>query len=188
MNKLIGFGASTMQGVGDSQGGFFKRLDAKLAKAGKPRECLNFGIGGNSTSDMLARFDEVRPHLPNPAIILLGSNDLPRKRDLWPQNRLSLADYSTNVKTILSDLFHPRTIFVSSFRVCPRRTGIQPETYAEYMGTALKIAASLRLITWDLYDESAALGDKYLASDGLHYNDAGHEFVAERLLEMIDAQ
>lgn len=185
MTKLIGFGASTMHGVGDSQGGFFKRLEAKLAAAGKPRECLNFGIGGNSTRDMLGRFGEVRAHLPSATVIVLGCNDLPREFDAWPQNRVPLADYEANLKLMFRELAHPETIFVSSFRVCPVRTGIEPETFSEYMGAALKMAGRFKLATWDLYAESARFGDEYFAQDGLHYNDAGHEFIAEHLCGMI---
>lgn len=188
MVKLIGFGASTMQGVGDSQGGFFKRLGAKLAKAGKPHDCLNFGIGGNSTRDMLARFDKVRPYLPCATVIVLGCNDLPRERDAWPQNRVPLAEYEANLKMLLGELAHPQGIFVSSFRVCPQQTGVQPETFGRYMEAALMIADSLQMRVWDLYAESAGFGDKYLAQDGMHYNDAGHEFMAEQLHRMIIGQ
>src|SRR5579862_6811055 len=45
MDKLIGFGASSVEGVGDTQGGFFRRLEKKLAAARTPHECLNHGIG-----------------------------------------------------------------------------------------------------------------------------------------------
>lgn len=185
MIKLIGFGASTMQGVGDLQGGFFKRLEPKLAAAGAPRECINFGIGGHSTRDMLVRMTDVRPHLPSAGIVILGCNDLPRERDAHPQNRLSVEDYATNLTTILKELYHPDSIFVSSFRVHPEKTGVQPGTFAEYMGVALKVAAAQGFTIWDLYAESASFGDKYYAPDGMHYSDTGHEFIAERLCKMI---
>jgi lysophospholipase L1-like esterase len=185
MDSLIGFGASTMQGAGDSQGGFFKRLETKLAQAGSPRRCINYGVGGDSTRDMLARFGKLRPHLPSAAIVLLGSNDIPRDGDPWPQNRLPLPDYRVNVEIILKAFVHPGTLFVSSFLICPERTGMHPEVFAEYMGAALKIAASLDLAIWDLYAESLAFGGNYFAPDGVHYNDAGHEMIAERVWRMI---
>ena len=187
MDKLIGFGASTVQGVGDSQGGFFKRLERKLAEAGKPRACLNFGVGGDSTRDMLRRFDAVRSHLPCPAVILLGSNDIPRDRDIWPKNRLALPDYQANLEIILGAFTHPETMFVSSFLISPGRTGMRPETFAAYMEIALKVATSHHLRIWDFYAESIEFGERYLADDGVHYNDAGHELIAERLFQRITA-
>jgi lysophospholipase L1-like esterase len=185
MPKLIGFGASTMQGVGDSRGGFFRRLEEKLGAGGHPHDCLNFGIGGNSTPDMLARIDQVTPHLPCRSIILLGCNDLPRAGDTNPGKRTSLQDYARNLETILRHFAKSPAIFVSSFAVCPKRTGIDPATFATYLGEALRIATSLNLQIWDLYAESLSFGDKYWADDGLHYNDAGHEFIAGRILPLI---
>jgi lysophospholipase L1-like esterase len=185
MTKLLGFGASTMQGAGDSQGGFFKRLEQKLAAAGKARECLNFGIGGNSTADMLTRFDAVRVHLPCPAVILLGSNDIPRDNDAWPENRLGLAAYEKNLEVMFRAFTDPQTIFVSSFLPCPRRTGLHEETFVRYMDIALKLAANAGMTIWDLYFESRHFGDKFFAEDGLHYNDAGHEHIAEHVFEMM---
>jgi lysophospholipase L1-like esterase len=185
MNKLIGFGASTMQGVGDSQGGFFKRLEKKLAQAGAPHECLNYGIGGDSTRDMLARFDEVKAQLPCRAVVLLGSNDIPRNGDAFPQNRTTLDEYRKNVKIILSAFAGPQTVFVSSLLICQKRTGMDPEVFAKYMGEALKIARSLDMKVWDLYAKSLTWGDKYFVEDGVHYGDVGHEMIAEQVAAMM---
>jgi lysophospholipase L1-like esterase len=184
MDKLVGFGASTAQGASDSQGGFLKRLEKKLANAGQPRECLNFGIGGNTTRDMVVRLDPIKPHLPCPVIIILGCNDLPRIGETNPA-RTSLEEYRKNLETILHFFAGPKTIFVSSFVVDLKRAGIAPETFTSYMNAALKIAASLKLLTWDLYAESLTLGGKYLSPDGIHFGDEGHEMIAERLLPMI---
>src|SRR5271155_4084357 len=112
MDKLIGFGASSVEGVGDSQGGFFKRLGKKLAEVGKPYECLNYGIGGNTTRDMLARLDRVRPHLPAKTIVLLGSNDFPRDADVEPARRVPVEEFRQNVDKILGDLGGSNSIFV----------------------------------------------------------------------------
>ena len=185
MEKLIGFGASSVEGVGDTQGGFFQRLERKLADAGRPRECLNQGKGGDTTRDMLARLDRVRPHLPGKVIVLLGSNDMPRDRDGAPANRVSLDTYVENLEQLLSVLGGPEAIFVSSFAVCSDRTGVQSVTFATYMKVALKIATRRGMMVWDLYAESLKWGDRYLGEDGLHYNDAGHEMMAERLLVMV---
>ena len=107
------------------------------------------------------------------------------ERDFSPEIRTPIAEYTANVTALLTELRHPGTIFTSSFQVCPKRTGVAPETFAEYMGAALGVANSLELRVWDLYALSVNLGDKYFAPDGIHYNDAGHEFMAERLAKMV---
>jgi lysophospholipase L1-like esterase len=185
MERLLGFGASSVEGVGDSQGGFLKRLGQKLAAAGKPYECLNYGVGGNTTRDMLARLPQIRPHLPAKVIVLLGSNDFPRDVDWAPESRVPLDEFRRNVDKIFDELGSPSAIFVTSFAVCPPRTGIMPPTFQSYMEQALKSAAAHQMRIWDLHAESLRWDDRYLAEDGLHYNDAGHEMIAEHLLTMF---
>jgi lysophospholipase L1-like esterase len=53
------------------------------------------------------------------------------------------------------------------------------------MEQALKSAAAHQMRIWDLHAESLRWDDRYLAEDGLHYNDAGHEMIAEHLLTMF---
>jgi lysophospholipase L1-like esterase len=181
MTKLIGFGASTAQGVGDSQGGFFKRLERKLAAAGRAHECLNFGIGGNTTVDMVARLDTLRPHLPARAILLLGSNDLPRDGDWEPSRRVGMADFKENMHKIFEMFAAGPTIFASSFQV----SWVTEASFRAYQEAALEMARARAFTIWDLHAESLQWGGKYLCDDGIHYNDAGHELIAERLLPMV---
>ena len=185
MDKLIGFGASSVQGVGDSEGGFFLRLEKKLAKAGRPFECINCGLAGDTTRDMLARLDRVERHLPAKSIIFLGSNDIPRDGDSEPHRRTNLSEYTQNVESITKVLGGKGSLFVTPFAVCPIRTGVQPAVFSAYLKAASKIAVSHQMAAWDFYTESLALGDRYLAEDGMHYNDAGHELIAERLLALV---
>jgi lysophospholipase L1-like esterase len=134
---------------------------------------------------MLDRLERMRTQLPARAIVLLGSNDFPREKDGEPSRRVPLAEYAQNLTKILHLLGGPTSIFVSSFAVCPRRTGIQPTIFLLYTDVALKIAVSRQMTIWDLYTDSQAWGDRYLADDGLHYNDAGHEVIADGLMRIM---
>ncbi len=181
MKTLVCFGASTAEGVGDSQGGFFKRLERKLATAGRPHQCLNFGIGGNTTDDMAARLGALKPHLPAPAILLLGSNDFPRDGDAEPWRRVELPAFRANLGKIF-DAFDPaQAVFVSSFQV----RWVTPEVFRTYTAAALELARERSFRTWDLHAESLEFGEKYLCDDGIHYNDAGHELVAGHLMQIL---
>jgi lysophospholipase L1-like esterase len=183
MTKLICFGASTAEGVGDSQGGFFKRLERKLAADGRAHLCLNFGIGGNTTADMAPRLGSLKPHLPAPAILLLGSNDFPREGDPEPWRRVELADFRANLEKIFAAFAAGPTIFVTSFQV----RWVTPEIFRAYTEVALELARARAFTIWDLHAESLAFGEKYLCEDGIHYNDAGHELIAKRLQKLLPA-
>lgn len=186
--RLLGFGASTMQGVGDSQGGFLGRLAGLLAAAGTPHQCCNHGVGGNTTRDMLKRLDAARAQLPAQVVVILGCNDVPRERDAWPQNRTSLDEYAANLEAIFAGLAGAGAIFATSFAVCPRRTGVQPADLATYLDRAMGLAHTHGFTCWDLYRESLTWGDRHWAPDGMHYADAGHDLIARRMLALIQAR
>lgn len=185
MNKLVGFGASTMEGAGDSQGGFLLRFKTKLAQAGQPYDVINLGRGGQTTQQMVSRLAEAQALQADQAVLLLGCNDLPRERDADPEARVALDDYARNLEKIFAAFLAAETVFISSFAVCPQRTGVSPEIFASYMRRALEKADAAGLRTWNLHEESLGWGDRYWAPDGLHYADAGHEMIASRVAEFF---
>ncbi len=184
---IVGYGASTMQGVGDTRGGFFARMTRELAVSHPDWRLTNLGIGGNTTRDMLKRIDKVRLYEPFTSVIALGCNDLPRERDGNPQNRTTVEEYAANLQAMFKELHGKGSLFISSFPPDPVRTGVQVETMNTYMGLALSIARAYRFEVWDLYAEM--LGNPvlptYWATDGMHFNDVGHAFLAERTLKLI---
>src|SRR4051812_15814222 len=97
---LVGFGASTMQGAGDdpAHGGAFRRLAALVP--GAERQYVNLGIGGNTTTDMLARVEACQAIVPRDVIVILGCNDLPRTPDGSPHRRTTLTAYAENLNHI----------------------------------------------------------------------------------------
>jgi lysophospholipase L1-like esterase len=174
---VLGFGASSMKGAGDSQGGFLKRMER--ATAGRAR-FLNAGVGGDTTRDMMARLASVRGSGHSLTIIMLGCNDMPRRGDGQPGRRTALAEYAGNLRAIFATLASARSIFATSFQVDWAATGIEPELFDRYMQAAKDAATGYEL--WDLHAESASYGPAFLAKDGVHYNDAGHQHLAATLL------
>ncbi|MFA6960005.1 MAG: hypothetical protein WC205_04540 [Opitutaceae bacterium] len=53
------------------------------------------------------------------------------------------------------------------------------------MQTATEIARSLGYDIWDLYNETKSDTDPLLADDGLHFNDHGHAFIADRVRDWL---
>jgi len=178
---ILGFGASSMQGVKDSQGGFLKRLDTRLNHDAKKYNVINLGIGGNTTRDMLARIDTVEPHKPDCTIILLGCNDMPRDSDGEPERarKISLDEYGRNLEAIFTRLRSPRNIFITSFYV----RLINRDLFASYMETARNLAVGYEI--WDLFQDSLTLPASYYAPDQVHFNDEGHEYLCNQLLKIL---
>jgi len=184
---ILGFGASSMQGTGDSHGGFFVRLARQFQSTHPDWNFINLGIGGNTTRDMLKRIDEIEPYRPFTSIVMLGCNDLPREWDGNPDRRTTLEEYTANVTALLPRLATAGSLFVSSFQPDHSRTGVKLETMDQYMAAALMCAQANPFQIWDLFNElrQQSTLTTYWAADGLHFNDAGHAFVADRLASWL---
>lgn len=176
-----------MEGEGDSQGGFFKRLAGMPESVGV--EFHNRGMGGNTVKDMLERVEWVSELRPYDVIVLLGCNDLPRRDDASPQVRSSQEDYARQVRELLERVHGGgRALFVSSFEVSEARAGVAPEVFEAYMAEALRAARGLGYEIWDLHGETRGRTEPLLAADGLHFNDAGHTMIAERLTGWVQGR
>lgn len=187
MNTIVGFGASTMAGSGDSQGGFFKRVE-QVYKQGHPQtEFVNLGVGGNTTRDMLDRIAAVNSIPAYDLIVLLGCNDLARDDDQSPSVRTTLTEYSTNLRALLPQIRGERSLFISSFWVSTEQTGIKKMDFDSYMSVAIEIAGASGYSTWDLYHECRDEVAEYWAADGLHFNDAGHQLIADGTMRWLTA-
>lgn len=173
-----------MRGVGDSQGGFMTRLAAAFAHTPDIR-LHNLGIGGNTTRDMLHRVPDVEAVTPREIIVLLGCNDVPRANDKSPANRTSIDQYAANLSAILPRIKGERCLFISSFRVCDQRTGVSLGTLRQYMEVAIATARQNDYEVWDLFADSFDKASTYWAPDGMHFNDAGHQMIAEHVVGWI---
>src|SRR5471030_1936019 len=124
MRTILGYGASTMEGVGDPKGGFFKRLQGMHPEI----RWVNLGVGGNTTRDMVARMSACQQQAPYDIVVQLGCNDFPREREAPNPRRTTLAEYTANLNTLLGTIRGERSLFVSSLRVSPDQTGVTWDT------------------------------------------------------------
>ena len=173
---LVGFGASSMEGIGDDEGGgFFKRLQASFDQF----RFVNLGIGGNTTCDMLQRAGELAMYRPYDLIVLLGCNDYPRANDAAPEVRTALEDYAQNLSELLPAIRGQRSLFITSFEVDPIRSGVSAEMFERYISLAREIAVASGYEILDLYRIIKDSGRDYLAADGVHFNAQGHQAIAD---------
>lgn len=186
VKTIVGFGASTMAGVGDSQGGFFKRVEQAQWQRDPHSQFINLGLGGNTTRDMLRRAGTVKAIPADDLVVVLGCNDLPRTNDQSPAIRTTSVEYTRNLQLLLTEIRSQRSFFISSFLVDAERTGIQKATFDSYMGAAIQIAGSQGYSIWNLDQECQADISRYWAADGMHFNDAGHQLIADGVLRWLE--
>lgn len=179
---LVGFGASTMQGVGDSQGGFFKRIQPALSATYPGLRFINHGVGGNTTQDMLNRAEQTAALGAYDLVVILGCNDMPRNNGDTDPKRLPPDRYEANLKQLLATIRGRRSLFISSF---PVRV-VSRAIFDDYMPRAVRVAREAGYEIWDLYAELRNRDLTSLwASDGVHFNDAGHQLIADGVLARL---
>lgn len=100
MTRLVSFGASTMQGAGDSQRGFFTRLSRCFQKQRLPLEMGNEGVGGQTTRGMLARMHKLHSLIPYDLVVILGCIDMPFKQDGSASSRTTHIEYLANLEKL----------------------------------------------------------------------------------------
>ena len=178
--NIIGFGASSMAGVGDSIGeGFFKRIQSKLTNY----SFINLGVGGFTTKDMLIQSKKAENFKPYDLIVLLGCNDLPRKNDSKPQNRTTLDEYEQNLDKILTQIKGEKNTFITSFPVDFLKSGISSIHFESYIACAKSVAIKNQYEVIDLYSIIKNSQNDFLASDGMHFNSDGHQFIADLIIK-----
>lgn len=168
-----------MGGARDSLGGFFFRIQHQSRLRGQAVEFHNAGVGGETTRGMLARAERVALLKPYDIVILLGGNDVPRENDPNPGIRTSLEEYVENLGRLLSMLRGERSLFLSSFAVSERLTGVSGEKFSEYMSAAIQVARAAQYDVWDLHSETKPFISNFWSSDGTHVTDQGHQFIME---------
>lgn len=186
---LLNFGASTAQGVGDEAGGgYFARASRDERLKAVYVKFVNRGVGGNCVTDMLARADDAVAGAGRPfdVIVMLGCNDVPRQRDARPGVRSTPADYRATLESLLARVKGDgRSLLVSSFAVSSERTGVSPDVFATYVDAAIALARSAGYDVWDLWRETLPRAAEYWAADGLHFNDAGHQYIADGVVARL---
>jgi lysophospholipase L1-like esterase len=169
--RVVFFGDSITDNWGRGAGVFFR---------GKPY--VNRGISGQTTPQMLVRFEQDVVHLhPAAVVILAGTNDIagntgPSTPAMMEDNFRAMSAIATQagIKVIL--------VSITPAYSYPWRPGIEPVPVIREVNAWLKeYCASEHLVYLDYYsamsDEKGAMKPG-LASDGVHPTAAGYEVMA----------
>ena len=165
--------------VGDSitQGGLWNELFPGVYVA-------NRGIGGNTTSDILARMDQVIKLNPEKLFVMVGVNDLNYK---LPTN-VAIKNYSDIFNLVDKNL--PKTqVYIQSVLPVNDKWKMADNTHIPELNAALKSQADQRGYTYiDLHtsflDTSGQLRAN-LSNDGIHLLGTGYELWRREILKFV---
>lgn len=158
---IVAFGDSLVAGYGATSGKDF--ISLLSARIGEP--IINMGVPGDTTTDGLARIDDVIAREPRAVILLLGGNDFLRK---VPRNQAF-----ANLKAIIQKLQ------ASGARVL--LLGVRGGLLADNASSDFKKLARETGVEFvpDVLD--GLFADSRYMYDSIHPNDAGYAKVAERV-------
>lgn len=184
MEKVICiFGASSTWGAWDPEkGGWVNRLRLFLESENYDVFIYNLGVSGNTTNDLLNRFEtEAEARHPNIIIFSIGDND---SIHIKPKNKqmVSLQQFEKNLQKLVqkSKKFANIIIFLGCKKVDENKTTPLPwktgysytnQNLTDYNQKIKKIAQKNRVFYLDIFD---LLKNEDLA-DGLHPNSRGHQ-------------
>lgn len=173
--------------------GYVMQIDAMLQtlQPGKRIRCVNQGCSGNTTRDLLARWQtDVLDLKPDYVSLMIGANDVWRRFDSPLQSEWSVPDeeYRENLFRLI-DLTHPHVkgmILMTPFFLEPAR----PATYGDPMREAMdRCSAAVREAAEEkrlpLVDTQAAIDrllehhhSAFIAWDRIHQNHVGSFAIA----------
>lgn len=192
------FGASITYGAWDfEKGGWANRLRLHLDNNKFYSEVYNLGISGNTTSDLLKRFDtELEARKPDKIIFSIGNNDsilLIKEKCQMTQ----IEKFEENIKVLISKSRKQtqNIVFTGLTPVDEERTSpipwatnkIYKNQYIKIYNDKIKeICDSEKIKFIDLYDKFINLENyKEILEDGLHPNSDGHQLIFEIIKQNI---
>lgn len=162
---IVALGDSLIVGVGSTSGNDLVSLLS--ANIGRPIE--NSGVSGDTTTQGLARLEDVIEKDPSVVILLLGGNDYLQRR---PRE-----ETFANMSEIIERLHAHGSVVV----LLGVRGGVLRDSFAEGFE---EIADRYHTAyVPDVLD--GIIGDRALMSDQVHPNDAGYARIAERVYPVL---
>ncbi len=139
----------------------------------------NRGIGGDTSTGVLARLDQITEAKPSQVFLLIGTNDL--------MIGVSEDQVAANILTIVEQVGNasPQTqIFVQS--VLPRSVGYRERI--ESLNVKIQAAVGDKAVWIDLYplllDDDGSIADTY-SNDDLHLHGAGYTVWSEAIRQLV---
>lgn len=192
MNICV-FGGSIAYGAFDQEkGGWVNRLEAMLDDC----KIYNFGIIGDTTEDLLERFDtDIAKKNPDMIIFSIGINDsmyIPKDKN----NRINLDKFKENIKKLMekASRITKKVVFVGLVPVEESKVSPIPwRPSCHYLNAEIEkynqaiddLCKANGMIFVDINSEMKKINYPELLNDGIHPNSKGHKFIAQRILKEL---
>jgi lysophospholipase L1-like esterase len=178
MPQIAVFGDSLVHGANDLEGGgWVTRLRLHLMNNRLGDKVYGLGIGGNTTADVLQRFDqELAPRQDHVRIVLfeIGLNDVhhPRKRLHPDQSRQNLARLAEKARS------HGKAVGFLSLTPVPAHEQRRHRRFDELIESLCHSGGYLHIPVHDCVEHSDL-------DDGIHPGAEGHRRIFERVLDSL---
>lgn len=206
MDNILAFGASILYGAWDTEGGWVGRLrkyvnERNLEDLGRS-SCFvyNLGIPGDSSQDLLDRFDmeakaRIGDNEENLFIVSVGVNDCMLNNETG-LNNISIENYTENLQKIikLAEQYSGKVIFMGFFPVDENKVDPIPwklefsyknEFIQKYNQAMKSVAEKNKIYFIDIYDKIMKMDYKNLLEDGVHPNSEGHKIMFEIIKDFL---
>ena len=186
------------EGLFDNVGRSYVRIIENMLSAVYPEvhvRVTNAGIGGNTSRDLLARFDRVVVQLnPDWVSICIGINDVWRQFDTpaMPDYAVFPEEYEQNLEKMIAMI--PKTVkgvfILSPYYMEPNREDAMRARMDEYVAICKKLAEKygFRFVDFQaLYEDYCKIRhSSYIAWDRVHPNQVGATLMARAFLAQCD--
>lgn len=183
------------EGLVDNVGRGYVRIVESMLAAYYPNirvRVTNSGIGGNTSRDLLSRFDrDVVSLNPDWVSICIGINDVWRQFDCpaMPDLAVSLEEYEANVEKMIESVKGKvKGIFLlTPYYMEPNKEDAMRKRMGEYVDVCKKLAEKHGCVLVDfqkMYDEYCSIRhSSFIAWDRVHPNQVGSTLMAREFLK-----
>lgn len=189
--RILAFGSSNTERILPMH--WFDVFDLAVGNThGRIHHCINTGVGGHTSGDLLVRFEEdARFYSPHAVIVTIGGNDSN------PQRAMTEAQFASNLRELHSRFCRMGTAVVFQTYYAPVPELLAPEhvrRFGRCMAIVREVAAETRsglvdhLVRWEHLREHHR--DRYLPlmQDGLHLNRRGNLVMGLDLARRFDVR
>ncbi len=152
---------------------------------------LNRGVGGDTTRNMLMRFDrDIAAHEPDWVSVAIGVNDVWRFFDPEPNDAVLLDEFEANYRKLLEPL-HQKAglILVSPFLIEPNRNDPFRARVDQYSAVVKRLALEFGALFVPFQEafDASSLEPSAFSDDRVHPNETGSQLMAATFLRAIGA-
>jgi acyl-CoA thioesterase I len=183
--------------VGDSvtadRRGWFELLSASAALAGEPAsEMINLGVSGNTTADVLERFDLLESARPSRVLLMLGTNDARAHGRTVSHRMVTAAETERNIRVLVDlitgELGAEVTVItppaVDQRRIDTFFAGSPVRWQAADIAEVAQVVRKAVPDALDLHTRTGT-GDDVLEADGVHPTPAGQRLILTHIVDHL---